>query len=357
MSAFASARALEAVTRRLEGPLLRAWNRAVRDLETAAQAQRAAVLRAIADGDAGRVVELLFDGRLGAPVARTLENAIADAVHTAGRIAASDAPALRVADERRAVRVAMLYGPVDPRALEAVDGVVARMVAPIAEEWRAAVAAAVREGLEAGLGPRAIARRLPAAFALTPYDRAVVQSFADALADGRFADALSRELRDRRFDRTLARLAEDGGELDAARRARMVDRYRERLRAWRARTWARTAANNAARAGEWALWQSYDDRGIAGEVRRMWITAADERVRPAHRAMNGRVVAIDDAFTVPGVGAQRYPGESEWNCRCTVLYVPATASRRELARLARGAGRVTRRPVTLPDDPFAPPTN
>ena len=62
-------------------------------------------------------------------------------------------------------------------------------------------------------------------------------------------------------------------------------------------------------------------------VRKVWVSAADERVRPEHVAANGQVVGYDEEFLVGGERL-RYPGDRErgsaWNtiqCRCVVNYI------------------------------------
>ena len=47
-----------------------------------------------------------------------------------------------------------------------------------------------------------------------------------------------------------------------------------------------------------------------------WVTVGDGRVRNSHRAMNGEIVGIDEAFS----DGEAYPGESSINCRCHLVY-------------------------------------
>ena len=62
-------------------------------------------------------------------------------------------------------------------------------------------------------------------------------------------------------------------------------------------------------------------------VRKVWVTAADERVRPDHVAANGQVVGYDDPFIVGGEQLW-FPGDREHGspgntiqCRCVVNYI------------------------------------
>lgn len=64
---------------------------------------------------------------------------------------------------------------------------------------------------------------------------------------------------------------------------------------------------------------------IAGAEFKQWLTAHDERVRPAHAGADGQAVGVDQPFLVGGEQLA-YPGdpagsdENTCNCRCTVIY-------------------------------------
>jgi hypothetical protein len=61
-------------------------------------------------------------------------------------------------------------------------------------------------------------------------------------------------------------------------------------------------------------------------LRKEWISAEDERTRESHAAVNGQIVAQDDAFDVGGE-ALMYPGDPSGaaaeviNCRCTTGFI------------------------------------
>lgn len=81
----------------------------------------------------------------------------------------------------------------------------------------------------------------------------------------------------------------------------------------------------------------------AGSQTKEWVTVGDGRVRNSHRAMNGEIVAIDDAFS----DGEAYPGESSINCRCHLVYGFDLSSRRTSIQ----AGTKTPPPYTgLSDD-------
>jgi hypothetical protein len=113
----------------------------------------------------------------------------------------------------------------------------------------------------------------------------------------------------------------------AARRAlqaeqgRMVGRYRERYVKHRAETIARTESLRAANLGSFEAWrQAIEDSDLfdPSEVKRKWITARDDRVRPDHRGAAGQKRGLREPFTVGGIAVMFPPHQP--NCRCTVGY-------------------------------------
>jgi HK97 family phage portal protein len=66
---------------------------------------------------------------------------------------------------------------------------------------------------------------------------------------------------------------------------------------------------------------------VSPQVTRTWITQRDDRVRPAHRAVDGENLPVLESFDVGGY-PMRYPGDPiappglTRNCRCRLLYHP-----------------------------------
>lgn len=92
----------------------------------------------------------------------------------------------------------------------------------------------------------------------------------------------------------------------------------------RAVTIARTETNRAANAGH--------EAGAAStllKLKKRWVATADDRTRPAHRAMIGKAAIEKDDLFVVGGARMKYPGDPAGgaanccHCRCRVLYVPA----------------------------------
>lgn len=137
------------------------------------------------------------------------------------------------------------------------------------------------------------------------------------------ADALTRKLRDRRFDRTVAKAIRDGQPIPEATRAAMVAAYRNRALRLRAETIALNEASEVAHEAQVEAWRQAVGRGAVQEsaVKRFWITAGDDHVRRTHRevpSLNAAGVGLEQPFqTYKGPVMQ--PGwRFDAGCRCRV---------------------------------------
>ena len=98
-----------------------------------------------------------------------------------------------------------------------------------------------------------------------------------------------------------------------------------------AATIARTESGRAySIANDEAIRQVKEETGAT--YRKQWLTAQDDAVRPAHRALDGVVVGLDEDFVAvddEGIShSAQYPGAfgevgQDANCRCTVHYLEA----------------------------------
>lgn len=184
---------------------------------------------------------------------------------------------------------------------------------------REATREAMVEGITRGENPVAQARRFRGSIGLTGTQQRAVDNYRRLLETGS-SDALRRQLRDRRFDRTVARAVRGGPPLTAQQIDRMVDRYRERSLRFRSETIARTEALRAVhQASQESYQQAIDDGQLdPGQLVQQWITARDERVRGSHRTMHNQKQAFGDVF-ISGRGARlRHPGDPSALARETV---------------------------------------
>ena len=137
--------------------------------------------------------------------------------------------------------------------------------------------------------------------------------------------ALSRRLRDARFDRSVLQAADLKQPLDPKKIDTMVRRYRERSIKRRAETIARTEALRSVNAGNHdAFRQAAADGAVpAQDIRRRWVATADGRTRDHHANASGQEVGLNEDFIVDGEalaypGDPRASGHNTINCRCTV---------------------------------------
>lgn len=147
-------------------------------------------------------------------------------------------------------------------------------------------------------------------------------------------NALTRALRDRRFDKAFLKAIEAGEPIPADRVAKMATAYRNRLLQYRGETIARTetlTALNASR--DEAMRQTIASGSVSGNlVDQKWNTTMDGRERDSHAALNGQVVPFGQPF-ISGAGNRlRYPGDPQApiseiaNCRCSKTFLIRKAS-------------------------------
>lgn len=279
--------------------------------------------RAMAPDQIADLVRLLEDGAVDEAVDLVMRQsgtraAIADVRATYARavIALSRAAAV---DLGRALRITVAAPVLSPPLVSAVrrweDAAFARVLEDVREGLRETIATEVARGL----GPRQVAVALKGAIGsggLTAYDARIIASFRAALEEGRFADALGRTIRDKRFDRTLQRLAQ-GGKLTPAQVEKMVAAYRRKLVAWRAETFARTAAIQAANEASAVAWHEAVASGAipAAEVRRYWVIAEDERTCKVCDGI-AKAHPLGVGLAEPFGKIQAPPAHP--SCRCTV---------------------------------------
>ncbi len=189
-------------------------------------------------------------------------------------------------------------------------------------------------GMEAGLNPRTVALdlvgrvdlrgvRSGGVIGLTDTQAGWVRNFANELATDPAA-ALTRKLRDKRFDRAILKAIEDDKEIPADLRQKMVTAYANRALRLRAESIARTEAIASLHNAQGiAMEQAFANDAVdPSAVTQIWHTAHDNRVRDTHAVMDGQQQPWGSNF-ITGSGAQlRFPGddmgppEEVINCRC-----------------------------------------
>lgn len=215
------------------------------------------------------------------------------------------------------------------RAGRRVEAHLARVVREFASSQRRATSEVLARGAAAGKSPRQLTRDFRASLGLSPQQAQASASYRLALEAGS-VQALTRELRDRRFDATVRR----GDPLTPAQVDRMVERYEERLLARRAAVIAGTEALRSVHEGaEEATLQLMEGGGASpAQVQQVWHTQGDHRVRDSHSPMSGQVRPWGIPFRSGNGNLLRHPGDLDApasdsvNCRCfltTSLLSPA----------------------------------
>ena len=227
--------------------------------------------------------------------------------------------------------ITIIFDQTNVRATDQMRANSLRLVTNFSAGQRAATQQALVEAVQAGLNPRDAARAFRNSIGLTARQTRAVANFRRLLGE-QSLEALTRELRDRRFDSTVRRAFGAGEPLSPSQIDRMVDRYYARSVKHRAEVIARTEALRSAHAGTQELYDQAIGAGTlrADELFRTWITAGDERVRDfddgptSHVVMNGQQRPVNEPFR-SGAGSQLMfpgdpaaPGFDTVQCRCVV---------------------------------------
>lgn len=160
--------------------------------------------------------------------------------------------------------ITVAFDTLNPDVLNAVDKLNTRVMQDLITETRESVRTTVKEGIEAGLPAKAIAKDIRESVGLAPNQAKAVRNFENMLRTGD-TEALSRTLRDKRFDSVLKRAFSNGAKLSNDQVQRMTDAYRSRFIAFHADTVARTATLDAAKLGQNIAWQGAIDAGAVAE--------------------------------------------------------------------------------------------
>lgn len=316
---------------KLEPQVQRAFLEAIGDITKAADLQ--AVIRALEVGDVEAAVRAMrFEATLFGAVDRSLEEA-----YRAGGIAAiGSLPVIR--DPFDGGRIALGFDGRHPRAERWARDMSSRLIVEIVEDQRNMARDVIRQGLEAGRGPRSTAldivgrvnkttkRREGGLIGLTSNQAQWVKRAEDQLRDGDYSGYLGRDLRNKQFDKLIARAERDGRALTEAEIGKISTAYRNNILRYRGETIARTETITAYRAGNQEGFRQLVDTGAVrdDQIVRTWGATGDLRTRVSHNFMNGvSVRGLDTPWNVSG-SLMMYPGDTSLgaaaehtiNCRC-----------------------------------------
>jgi len=242
----------------------------------------------------------------------------------------------------------------NPRIADAMVTMNSRATAQLTKDAAETMRQVVKTGMEAGKGSKAIAKTLRDSIGLAPNQEQAVRHFEEMLRAGD-RTALSRALRDKRYDATLNRLLGPGGKgLSEAQIKTMGDAYRRKMVAFNANTQARTLANDAQRAGQRLAWEDAIGKGVVDRAN-LWkqrVSMRDGKVRDEHVEWDGEVRRFDELYS----SGEMVVGESEFGCRCfEILFEDATGERFGAGQGPRSVqGQAPVPPVAPPAVPVQP---
>jgi len=224
--------------------------------------------------------------------------------------------------------VGVSFNGVNIRAVAEMQAMRHRVIRELVGSQIEAIRQTMNRGVSAGLNPVEIAREVRQSIGLTARQEQWVQNYRQLLEAGE-ADALRRQLRDRRFDRSVRRsTALTPDEIE-----RMVQRYRERAIAYRARVIARTEALSAAHGGTYQMWNQAVSDGVIDSrlIVQRWVTSGLPNRRDSHITMHGQRRPFGVAFTSGAGVSLRYPGDlaaplsetAQCACAFTVRIAPS----------------------------------
>lgn len=224
------------------------------------------------------------------------------------------------------------------RAERILQELAGQQITHIVEDQLTVIRTHLTEGMVAGRNPRSVAleligrvnprtgRREGGIIGLTEPMERYVRRARRELETGQYGAYKDRTRRDRSLDRLISKAEKEGRPLAAEEIDRMTGRYSDRLLQLRAENIGRTEAMAAIQASQDEALRQAVDKGLVAkqDVKRIWRTASDTRVRHTHASMAGQEVGLDEPFLSPSGAQLRYPGDPEApadeviNCRCVV---------------------------------------
>lgn len=282
-------------------------------------AKEAELQAALASGDIDKVMAVLgVDADIQQIIAASLTPPLQSTVMEAGAAAIDATPAIST----QAGALSMRFDLVNPHTVQAVRTYGFDLIQQISEDTRVGIRQIVADAMEFGGHPYDQARQIRSLIGLTEDQANAVSNFRTML-ENRDRAALTREIRDRRFDGTLERALGDNPTVDLSQEQidRMVERYAARMLDYRAKNIARTETINAARIGTQESWHQAVENGLldATKVRQGWLVTPDDRLCiycAAVPLMNPKGVPLGEQFHTP-LGPSDGPGLHP-SCRCAV---------------------------------------
>ena len=267
-----------------------------------------------------------------------LDQMITEAYVAGGNATVGQLPKMQNAD---GLRMVVRFDARNVRAEEWLRVHSSELITAILTDQREAIRTALEDGMRQGLNPRTVARdivgrfdaktqrRMGGIIGLTgQQERFAANALAELLSGDpdQLRAYLGRARRDKRFDPIVNRAIRDEKPVGREDADRMIMRYRDRLLALRGETIARTEALASLHQSQYeALQQTVDSGAVQrDQVKRIWRSASDRKVRDTHIALDGQTTTLDGQFKSPSGAQLRFPGDplapaaETINCRCWV---------------------------------------
>lgn len=299
--------------------------------EITSRVQLARIIAALEASNIDAAIDAIYLDRA---AFNAFEEVIRRAYIDGGNVTANSLPIIRNPDGSRFV---VRFDARNLRAEQWLRQHSSELVTNIVTEQRQVIRTHLESGLRDGRNPRTVAldvvgridkrtgTRTGGVIGLSAPQEQYVANARRELTDGDYSAYFRREKRDKRFDRTIAKAARDGRALTQDEIGKIVGRYSDRLLKLRGDTIGRTEALASLNQAQYEALKQLVDTGRvkANQIRRVWDSASDLRVRRDHAIADGQTVGLDEDFTIGG-RQMRYPGdprggpEQVINCRCVV---------------------------------------
>ena len=222
------------------------------------------------------------------------------------------------------IGLALAFDLLNPETIAWLSTYVMYLIQQVSDETRRAIADVVMNAFQYGGHPYEQARTIRNMIGLTQSQSQAVANFRRMLENEPLA-ALTRDLRDHRFDATLQQVGRMKGQLSKEQIDKMAQRYYERYLKYRAEAIARTETIRAARMGQEATWRQAIAQGLLPQgLKRKWVVAYDERLCKLCRSIpklnpDGR--GMDEQFVY---AAGKAMGTTDGpplhvHCRCAIV--------------------------------------
>lgn len=310
-----------------------AFREAIDELTRAADIERAITALVLGNIDAA-LDAMHIDAAAYGPLA----DAIRDSFNAAGQMGVATMPPLLDAS---GASIFIRYNGRAPSAEAWLRDHSSRLITRTVEDQKRAVRAALVESLERGRNPRATIpeivgrydprtrKRVGGILGLTVPQERWVENARRELASADPKDLkhyLTRQARDKTFDRAVQRAIKDGKPLPADVARKALEGLKSGLLRVRADTISRTEVLTSLNAGKFQAYiQAVDDGSLDPlSATKVWRDSADNDVRHTHRALSSESVRLLEPFRSPSGALMMFPGDTSLGagpdeiilCRC-----------------------------------------